>query len=62
MTPTTYDVFIIVLNIFYKAADRAVLPIRVLRKGGMLMTTYEEFMIILTIGLLIVEILDLKNK
>ncbi|WP_302226811.1 putative holin-like toxin [uncultured Marvinbryantia sp.] len=28
----------------------------------MLMSTYEEFMIILTIGLLIVAILNLKNK
>ena len=28
----------------------------------MLMSTYEEFMIILTIGLLIVAILNVKNK
>ncbi|MCD7867646.1 MAG: putative holin-like toxin [Clostridiales bacterium] len=28
----------------------------------MLMSTYEEFMIILTAGLLIVAILNLKNK
>ncbi|MGN0332949.1 MAG: putative holin-like toxin [Lachnospiraceae bacterium] len=28
----------------------------------MLMSTYEEFMVILTIGLLIVAILNLKNK
>ncbi len=28
----------------------------------MLMSTYEEFMIMLTIGLLIVAILNLKNK
>jgi len=26
------------------------------------MTTYEEFMVILTVGLLIVAILNLKNK
>ncbi|WP_390566134.1 putative holin-like toxin [Mediterraneibacter glycyrrhizinilyticus] len=26
------------------------------------MTTYEEFMVLLTIGLLIVAILNLKNK
>ncbi len=38
------------------------LPFRVLRKGGMLMTTYEEFMVILTVGLLIVAILSLKDK
>ena len=31
-------------------------------KGGMLMSTYEEFMIILTVGLLIVAVLNLKNK
>lgn len=28
----------------------------------MLMSTYEEFMVFLTIGLLIVAILNLKNK
>lgn len=28
----------------------------------MLMSTYEEFMVILTMGLLIVAILNLKNK
>ncbi|MGN1151319.1 MAG: putative holin-like toxin [Lachnospiraceae bacterium] len=33
-----------------------------MRKGMVLMSTYEEFMIILTIGLLIVAILNLKNK
>ena len=32
------------------------------RKGVVLMSTYEEFIIILTIGLLIVAILNLKNK
>ena len=37
-------------------------PIRVLRKGEMLMTSYEEIMVILTIGLLIISILNLKNK
>ena len=31
-------------------------------KGVVLMSTYEEFMIILTVGLLIVAILDIKNK
>ena len=33
-----------------------------LAEGGVLMSTYEEFMIILTAGLLIVAILDMKNK
>jgi hypothetical protein len=50
-------------NIFNQAADRAAMhPIRVLRKGEMLMSTYEEFMVILTASLLIVAILNLKNK
>ncbi len=33
-----------------------------LAEGVVLMSTYEEFMIILTAGLLIVAILDMKNK
>ncbi len=33
-----------------------------LAEGVVLMSTYEEFMVILTIGLLIVAILNLKNK
>ncbi len=37
-------------------------PFRVLWKGGMLMTTYEEFMVILTVSLLIVAILSLRDK
>lgn len=41
---------------------RAAIPFRVLRKGVVLMSTYEELMVILTIGLLIVAILNLKNK
>jgi len=32
------------------------------QKGWMLMSTYEEFMILLTAELLIVAILNLKNK
>lgn len=32
------------------------------RKGEMLMSTYEEFMVLLTIALLIVAILNLRNK
>ena len=31
-------------------------------KGSIIMSTYEEFMIILTAGLLIIAILNLKNK
>lgn len=47
----------------YRAADRAAMyPFRVLSERGMLMSTYEEFMIILTAGLLIVAILNMKNK
>lgn len=37
-------------------------PFRVLRKGVVLMSTYEEFMVILTVALLIVAILNMKNK
>ncbi|MEQ2461301.1 putative holin-like toxin [Blautia wexlerae] len=33
-----------------------------MQKGVGLMSTYEEFMIILNAGLLIVAILNLKNK
>ena len=48
---------------FTKAADRAAVhPVPSLAERGMLMTTYEEFMVILTVGLLIVAILNLKNK
>ena len=50
-------------NMFTWAAGRACgHSFRVLRKGVVLMSTYEEFMVILTIGLLIVAILNLKNK
>ena len=38
------------------------LPVPSLAERGMLMSTYEEFMIILTVGLFIVAILNLKNK
>jgi len=51
------------MNIFIQAADRAaVLPFPSFSERRMLMSTYEEFMIILTTALLIVTILDLKNK
>ena len=46
-----------------RTADRAAVhPFRVLWKGVVLMSTYEEFMVILTVALLIVAILNLKNK
>lgn len=46
-----------------RTADRAaMLLIRVLRKGGTLMSTYEELDLIVSIALLIVGILSLKNK
>lgn len=41
---------------------RAAIPFRVLREGVVLMSTYEELIVILTVGLLIVAILNLKNK
>lgn len=41
---------------------RAAIPFRVLWKGVVLVSTYEELMVILTVGLLIVAILNLKNK
>ena len=46
-----------------RAAGRACdHPFRVLRKEMVLMSTYEEFMVILTVALLIVAILNTKNK
>ena len=44
------------------AGGRALTRSEILRKVVIIMSTYEEFIIILTIGLLIVEILNLKNK
>lgn len=49
-------------NILTEAAEQAAIPVPSLAEGGKLMSTYEEFMIILTTGLLIVEILNMKNK
>lgn len=49
-------------SVFTKAVGVAALPVPSLAEGGMLMSTYEEFMIILTLALLIVAILNLKNK
>lgn len=37
-------------------------PFRVLRKGELLMNTYEEFQIILGVAMLIIAILNQKNK
>ncbi len=46
-----------------RAAGRACMPSDLsLDRRMMLVSTYEEFMIILTAGLLIVAILNLKNK
>ena len=48
---------------FTKGAGRAAVhPFRVLWKGVVLMSTYEEFMVILTVALRIVAILNLKIK
>ena len=44
------------------AGGRALTRSETLRKAVIIMSTYEEFMVILTVGLLIVEILILKNK
>ena len=52
-------------NIIYltgQPGGRAAISFRVLRKGVVLVSTYEELMVILTVGLLIVAILNLKNK
>jgi len=43
-----------------RAGERATPPLSSL--GGGFMSTYEEFMIILTTALLIVAILNMKNK
>ena len=52
-----------ILYMFNRAADSGgSLPVPSLAERGMLMSTYEEFMIILTIAGLIVAILNLKNK
>ena len=37
-------------------------PVPSLAEGGMLMSTYEEIMILLTFALLIVAILSIENK
>lgn len=44
------------------AGGRALTQSETLRKAVIIMSTYEEFMVILTVGLLIVAILNLKNK
>ena len=50
-------------NAFNRAAEGACwFPIRVLRKGEILMTTYEEMQILLTFVLVVIAILNLKNK
>jgi hypothetical protein len=48
---------------FNQAADRAYIPsVPIITERVALMSTYEEFMIILTTGLFIIAILNLKNK
>lgn len=44
------------------AGGRALTQSETQRKVVGIMTTYEEFMVLLTMGLLIVAILNLKNK
>ena len=44
------------------AGGRALTQSETLRKVVIIMSTYEELMVILTVGLLIVAILNLKNK
>ena len=44
------------------AGGRALTRSESLRKGVIIMSTYEEFMIILTVGLLIVAILNYTHK
>ena len=56
-------IFIIILITYLTGHPKGVMPIRSsLAKGVVLMSTYEEFMIILTVSLLIVSILNMKNK
>ena len=50
-------------NIFtWVAGGRALTQSEVLTEGVIIMSTYEEFMILLTFMLVIVGILNLKNK
>ena len=49
-------------SIIIKAAEGVPVPNPSLAEKGKLMTTYEEFMIILAVAGLIVAILNLKNK
>ena len=49
------------MNIFIKEVGDVLSSILSLTERMMLMRTYEEFMIILTVALLIVAILDMNN-
>ena len=50
-------------NILTQTASRAaIVPVLSLGQEGMLMTTYEEFMIIIAVTSLIVSIINMKNK
>ena len=44
------------------AGGRALTRSEILRKVVIIMSTYEEFMILLTFALVVTEILNLKNK
>ena len=48
--------------LIWVAGGRAAARFEPARKGWCLMSTYEEFMIILTVALLIVSILSYTNK
>ncbi len=68
MFPVFFDINIILFsnnrhNIFTRLAEgRAPTLSRVCRKVWYFMSTYEEFMILLTFALLVVAILNLSNK
>ena len=56
---TNFPKFLSTFNTGERAAPPA---FRVLRKGVVFMSTYEEFMVILTAALLIVAILNFTHK
>ncbi len=48
-------------NTLNGAAGRSALPVPSLAEGGNIMSTYEEFMVLLTFAILIVTILEYVN-
>ena len=50
------------INILGKADDRRLVIRSEFSERMMLMSTYEEFMVLLTIVLVVIAVLDLKNK